>query len=388
MIYSKFINVFGIMRKNKVNRSLRKKESSFLYKNRIAIISVTVLLIIFAVLYLILFTGLFKNKLDISKINVDNDAVIYSNGGENLYFLEDNTLKKINKNGKILWTSTFSSADMDLAVGTQVLCLYNNETATVLDDNKTPMYTIPKSDFKINNIICGKNTLAVYSSLENSSSNYIRIFSSTGAEIDRIELGNTYFLNYGFFGESDNFWYMTLDTTGVEPITIITTMLPSQHKTTGVYEIYDHLVSDVQFQNSNVYVNTTSSLLVYDTLGDIFFEKMIYGNKIMDIYQSKDNILYAYMPLQDQINSSSTIRVLSINGIDNTILLPSGVINTILTDKTIYCFTKDAVYLYNYKGEYISTNSLDFDVDSVERLSSNLILLRSDKDTYLFSIGK
>ncbi len=376
------------MRKNRINRSLRKKESSFLYKNRIAIISVISLLVVFGVLYLFLFTGLFKKDLNISKVNVSLDSPVYTSDGEYIYFLEDSTLKKIGKNGKIVWTSTFSSADMDLAVGTQVLCLYNKDTATVLDDNKTPLYTIPQSDFKINKVICGKNTVAVYSSLDNSTNSYIRIFNSTGSEIDRIELSNTYFLNYGFFGDSDNFWYMTLDTSGVEPITKITSILPSQHKTTGVYEIYNHLVSDVEFLNSNVYVNTTSSLQVYDTLGEVFFEKMIYGNKIMDVYQSKENIIFAYMPIQDQISSSSTIRVLSINGIDNTILLPTGIINTILSDKNIYCFTNDAIYLYNYKGEYISTTSLDFDVKSVERLSSNLVLIRSEKDSYLFSVGK
>ena len=104
------------MRKNRINRSLRKKESSFLYKNRIAIISVISLLVVFGVLYLFLFTGLFKKDLNISKVNVSLDSPVYTSDGEYIYFLEDSTLKKIGKNGKIVWTSTFSSADMDLAV--------------------------------------------------------------------------------------------------------------------------------------------------------------------------------------------------------------------------------------------------------------------------------
>ena len=67
---------------------------------------------------------------------------------------------------------------------------------------------------------------------------YIRIFDTAGNEIDRMELPATQVLKMGFYGESDNFWYLTLDSSGVEVISTVTVTVPSQQKVIGIYDTY------------------------------------------------------------------------------------------------------------------------------------------------------
>ena len=159
------------------------------------------------------------------------------------------------------------------------------------------------------------------------------------------------------------------------------------YTSTGLYEIYGQLVSNVNFLNSNVYVSTTSSLIAYDTFGEIFYEKMIYGSKLADSLTVKDDLILAYVPQTEISNGSSTLRLLSANGLDTLVLLPSGVEHVALSEKYVYCFTKDVIYLYNYNGQYEKSIELDFSISSFSKLYNGLILLRSEGDTYLFSLS-
>ena len=83
---------------------------------------------------------------------------------------------------------------MNLQVGNQIICLYNEDTATVLDCNKIPLFNIPASDFKINQVVCGKNTIAMLCSMPENNKKYLRIFDAAGTELDRIEITTTSFL--------------------------------------------------------------------------------------------------------------------------------------------------------------------------------------------------
>lgn len=363
-----------------ITRPKIRRLKNFNYKS--IIIGIVALLII-AVIYVVFFTGLFRSKNYIYKINVSENASFSTRSSKELYYFDDSSLKAIDHKGSLLWTIKFTTGDMNLCAGANILCLYNSSTATVLDTNKNILFNVSKSDFKISKVSCGKNLLALYCTLSDSSNTYLRIFNFSGNEIDRIELSGNCFLDFGFYGESDNLWYMILDTTGVEPITKIITSIPSQQKSTGLYEIYDYLVSNVCFDNSNLFVNTTASLQVYDSIGNLFYEKMIYGNQLVDVLSNNDNIIFAYTPYSEYSSSSSTLRVLSLNGLDTLILLPSGVSDVALSSKCIYCFANDSIYLYNYKGEFSDTISLGFAVDSIEKVSSNFVILHSGGDTYM-----
>lgn len=373
-------------RRTRVSR-MRSTEPTVLSHQKLLLIGGILLLAVLLLLYFIFFTNLFRGNDHLLALDITENTIVCTADGSSIYYLEGSTLHRLNSAGNTIWTSKYSSGKMNLQVGRQIICLYNEDTATILDQEKTPLFNIPASDFKIEQVTCGKNTLAMLCGMQNSTSKFLRIFNSAGVEIDRIEISNTSFLDFGFFGESDNFWYMTLDTSGAEPISRITTTMPTQQKITGLYEIYGQLVSNVNFLNSNVYVSTTSSLIAYDTFGEIFYEKMIYGSKLADSLTVKDDLILAYVPQAEISNGSSTLRLLSANGLDTLVLLPSGVEHVALSEKYVYCFTKDVIYLYNYNGQYEKSIELDFSISSFSKLYNGLILLRSEGNTYLFSLS-
>ena len=294
-------------RRTRVSR-MRSTEPTVLSHQKLLLIGGVLLLAVLLLLYFIFFTNLFRGNDHLLALDITENTIVCTADGSSIYYLEGSTLHRLNSAGNTIWTSKYSSGKMNLQVGRQIICLYNEDTATILDQEKTPLFNIPASDFKIEQVTCGKNTLAMLCGMQNSTSKFLRIFNSAGVEIDRIEISNTSFLDFGFFGESDNFWYMTLDTSGAEPISRITTTMPTQQKITGLYEIYGQLVSNVNFLNSNVYVSTTSSLIAYDTFGEIFYEKMIYGSKLADSLTVKDDLILAYVPQTEISNGSSTLR--------------------------------------------------------------------------------
>lgn len=375
------------MKRQLTGSKLQKRKSSFFQSKAFMAIMLSLVILFLVFLYLLMFTNVFSNHYSLYKIDVAEGSLFDASDDNNIYFLNDSTLKCVNKKGKVLWSALYSSSDMQLSAGGQFICLYNKKSATVLDKNQSPLYTIPESDFSIEKITCGNNALALYCSLENSQNKYIRIFSLNGTEIERLDLGTTSFLNFGFYGESDNLWYLSLDTSGVEPISHITTLMPSQQQTTGSYNIYDQLVTNISFYSTNIYVNTTSSLMVYDTFGDVFFEKMIYGSSLVDSIGTNDNITFAYSQKEDTSSSLSTVRLVSINGLDTLVLLPENVTNVALSQNKIYCFAKNIIYLYNYKGEFIDSIELDFEVTKVSKLSDGIILLKTSDGMYLYIIN-
>ena len=375
------------MKRHPSIRRRRSAEAAAVPNQKLLFLGGILLLAILVFLYLVFFTNLFRKDPNLTRLDITNNTSVYTADGSALYYLEGSTLHRINPAGSRIWVSKYSSGKMELQVGAQILCLYNADTATVLYSNKTPLFNIPASDFKIDRVTCGKNTLAMLCSMADSDKNYLRVFSNAGTELDRIEIAASSFLDFGFFGESDNFWYMTLDTSGAEPISRITTTLPTQQKITGLYEIYGQLVSNVNFVGSDAYVSTTSSLIAYDTFGEIFFEKMIYGSQLADSLLVKDTLYQAYVPQSGIASDSATLRVLSSAGLDTLILLPSGVEHVALSEKYVYCFSKNVIYLYNYNGEFLRSISLDFEITAFSKLYKNLILLRGAEDSYLFSLS-
>lgn len=355
--------------------------------NKILIIGGIVLFVLLVFLFLIFFTNVFKAEDPFLPLDLSQNAQISASGKQDIYYLKGTSLYHINKSGDVVWISKFSSDQLHLKVGENIICLYNEQTATLLDTDKNPLFTIPSSDFVISEVVCGNSSVALLCSIKDDSSQYIRIFDMAGTEIDRAEIANTSVLKFGFYGNSDNLWYLTLDTTGVEPISRVTTITPIQQKITGLYEVYGQLVSDVSFFGSDIYISDTNSLTAYDTFGEELSEWLIYGSKLVDSYATKDDLFLAYVPAASIDGSIYTIRILSRQGKDLLIQLPSGIENFALSEKYVYCFSESTIYLYDYSGTFVKSIAMDFAVTYFRKLSDNLILLGGERGFSLFTLN-
>lgn len=344
-------------------------------------------ILLFVVILLLLFTGIFGGADPFLRLGLTSGTKISIVNPKSIYYLNGSSLYRADRTGKVLWNSKFSSGEMSLSAGEQVVCLYNDQTATVLDENKNALYNIPASDdFKILEVVCGKSSVALLCSRTNDTSQYIRIFSKDGVELDQIKIESSQVMKMAFYGDVDNLWYFMLDTTGVEPISRVVTVTPQQRKVTGLYTTHGQLVSNVCMFGTDIYITDSHYVTAYDTFNKELSKTLIYGNKLADSLATKDDLLLAYIPISSIDSSINTVRILSRKGTDTLIQLPTGVVNIAISAKSIYCFAKDTIYLYNYEGNYEKAYKLDFEITSFQKASDTLILLGNGDELLLYTL--
>lgn len=339
-------------------------------------------------LYLIFFTNLFRPQQNFFRLGAAEGAQVSAADSDTLYSLKGSTLYASNAKGENKWAYKFSSGQMQLCSSKNIVCLYSAQTATLISAAQAPLFTLPASDFTILDAECGLSSVALLCTLPEQDAQYIRIFDTNGNELDRVELPGTQVLKMGFYGDSDNFWYLTLDSTGVEVVSTVTVVVPSQKKLIGMYDVYGQLVSDVCFFGSDLYLSDTTSLCVYDTFTqEKLSDTLIYGTKLADSVATKDDLILAYVPVSSVDNNTYTVRLLSKKGIDTLIQLPSGIENFALSGKYLYCFSKDTVFVYAHTGEFVKTISADFTITSFRKLCPGVVLLGSADGLYTMPLS-
>ena len=331
------------------------------------------------VLYLALFTDVFHPLSQLHEVNVPASAEVAATQ-EDIYYQSGPTHNKIDVQGNPTWNYKFTGENLTVACSETLVCVYNESFANILDPDKNVRFTVPASDFTITDVRCGQALLALLCTLEGDTQNmYIRVFDEAGAEIYRETYANLTVQDFGLYGQTDNLWALTLDSSGVEPISRITTSSPSQNALTGTIEITDQLISDVFYIDAQLFVSGTTSLSSYDTFGNRQNSTLVYGLKCIDLASDGNNytLVYTTRAASDP-GSAYSIRCLASTDDgprDTFIQLPSNTIAVHTSISHIYCFLEDSVYVYQLTGEFAEEIPLDFTLTKTQKLSSNQVLL-------------
>ena len=344
--------------------------------------------------YLYFFTPAFKASglAILTDIPSSTEVFATKNG---LYYLRGTTLHHTDLSGTPLWQFPFSSSSASLAVSDSLICLYDSNSATVMSPTQELYFTVRPSEFKLLGAYCGTSSTVFLTEIEgNSQSQYMRVFNvnQLSTELDRSEVNQHKILDYGLIGENDNLWMMTLDTSGVSPISRLVMRSPSQKKDTGIVNISDQLISDVFFFSSETYyLLGTVNLSRYNQFHEKQQDILVYGQQCIDTAASANGNIFVFVP-SSAGNTNYVARIVidhvSAPGSDTLIQLPSDVHDILASPSTLYCFSNNTVYLYKLTGEFEQKIELDFSVDSVQKLSDSLALLSSGKSTYLFPLSK
>lgn len=349
---------------------------------------VFVALVLLIFLYLLLFTDVFTPPAEEIALNAGPTATVLS-ANDSYYYMKGTTLYCANAKGEEIWTLKFTSAgSLNVAVSDTLVCVYDENTANVYDHQKNLLFTVPQSQFRIKNVDVGKNAIAMHTTIAGQEVEYLRVFDSTGTELDRLEIENNRVLQFGLYGEGDSLWYLTLDTSGVTPISQVVTCNPSQKKLTGIKEVYDQLVEGVYFLGTDMYLSGTVSLQSFDTFGEKLRDEItIYGQTLADTATTDDDIYFAYVPRsQAEGGTSYTVRVFSSSGIDTLIQLPKGIKYFAVTPERIYCFSEDTLYVYKNSGEMERQEPLNLTLTGMSRLAEDKVLLRTSTAVYAMEV--
>ena len=181
---------------------------------------------------------------------------------------------------------------------------------------------------------------------------------------------------------------ITLDTSGAYLLSNITTISPSQQKTTGLVSIADQLVADILFNGTDMIVSGTKYQTVYDIFGDTVSEELIYGQALEDtVINESGKYFLVYVPRKvTEEGFFYTARLLSLDGSDVLIQLPAGIHSISLSERNVYCFAENTVYIYDYSGKYIDKLSFEFDIEDTRKLSDTLLLMDTSSGVYVFTM--
>jgi len=368
-----------------------KHQKSVITRIVLRITAIVIAAVVLVMLYLALFTDVFSPKSKLTKADIPQDAKITATA-QNLYYFSGKTLTSVDRAGKVAWQSKFEGENLKIAASDQLICVYNETIATVLDAEKNILYTIPSSGFTFNEAKCGNNFMALLCTLQDTENmEYIRVFDLQGSEIYRVTNEEIDTLNFGLSGVNDNLWMLTLDTTGVEPISRISLSSPAQNALTGTVEITDQLVSDIYFFDTDMYVSGTNSLTQYDTFGNKGSSTLVYGLKCIDSAYSGNNYALLYVQRSTE-NASNAVamRILAKNSsgeTDSFLQMPEEAIAIHASTSHVFCFLKDSVRIYALTGEFIEEQEMDFEIKSTKKITSNEVLLYTEDDVYIMNLS-
>ena len=216
------------------------------------------------------------------------------------------------------------------------------------------------------------------------------MFDKEGSEIYRGEYPDTELLEYGFYGSNDMLYTLTLDTTGISPVSRVSTVSPASKTLTGTVEVSDQLVRDIKFLNTDMILCGTSTLAVYDNFGNQVDSKMIYGLTGSDSTITENGYIYAFLPKSiSELTTSCTVRIIgsvSGNDIDTNIQLPPGVEGAYVSKDKLYAVLSQSVYVYKLTGEFEKSVEAPAQITGVSKLSGDMLKINCSGDVYILTL--
>ncbi len=373
--------------KSAYNKRRRGRTISIVIRILIGVIAACALVF----LYLLIFTRVFNPTIKLYKTSLPPEAELSSSSSK-LFYFTGSTLNCTDYYGEELWKQKFTGSDMKISNSDTLECVFNESAASIMDPQNNVLFTVPSTEYEFEDVSCGRNSIAILCSAGSErKAYYIRVFDMSGTEIYRSNYEDVDVLDFSLYGENDNLWALTLDCTGVSPISRISTSSPSQNALTGTIDITDQLISDVFYFDPNLYLSGTTNLVSYDTFGQKGNSTLVYGLKCIDYALSGSDYSLVYLPRSvTDITNAYTLRVLAhreSTEIDAFIQLPSDVIAVYSSPTLIYCYLKNSIYTYELTGEFSEEISLDFDVKDVVKLSSDRTLIYAEDGTVYYLIG-
>jgi len=316
--------------------------------------------------------------------NIDNAIVM----GDGMYYLKGTALIYAEAGEDRKRFETGFKDVPHLTSSDTMICVYDSQQAYVLSADMELLFSMPISAYVIESMEPGKDCVAVLTRMaDGSEGQFIRIFDSAGQELMRNEVTSET-LKFGLYGDKDDLWYLTLDTSGAYLLSNITTISPSQQKTTGLVSIADQLVADILFNGTDMIVSGTKYQTVYDIFGDTVSEELIYGQALEDtVINESGKYFLVYVPRKvTEEGFFYTARLLSLDGSDVLIQLPAGIHSISLSERNVYCFAENTVYIYDYSGKYIDKLTFEFDIEDTRKLSDTLLLMDTSSGVYVFTM--
>jgi hypothetical protein len=316
------------------------------------------------------------------------DNVISSGSG--ILYKNQNSLALMDLDGATVWTLPVDSNTTGFVASDNIISTYGQRSAQFFTYDKKQLFTTDL-DKDIVSIRCGKNTVGILTTTQDSDGqkhSYIYMYDLSGKNVGEIDLKDRQIIDFGVYGESDMFWTLSLDTSGVVPASYIVTF-KKDGTTTNSIEVNTQIVERVDITGDTIYASGTNSLISYTYFGEKKDDTLIYGWQPYDESIDANNIrmLYKTRSSSDEADSISSVKLLDSSLSEIMIYFPREIFTAIINQNGVYAFAKDTIYVYNNSGQVTKTIKLDTPIEAAKKVSNKYAVIWDASSSYIFQLS-
>ncbi len=361
-------------------RSKMRKLSKIALFAGIGAVAVFFVLAFIGIIPIFKFGGANIRQLDYA---IPQTAIANSNG---IIYLEENKLHLKNLDGSSVWDLEIAEQAAKLTASESLAATYDTASATVINYAKEPLYTT-KIDTSIENLKCGKQAMALYTKVvdeENKESGFIYIYDKDGKQAGRLPFSSREVIDFGFYGESDMLWVLTLDISAVVPTSYISTYKPDG-TATGSIVLNSELVEKTFVTDSSIFVSGLNKLTKFSYFGAKEAEAVVLGMMPYASSKTSSSLKIAYVPRIKAVHVDS-VKIFNNNLESITLLMPPNVVSVGVTQSKLYAISSSQLYTYNESGKLENTANIAEGIVSAKQLSNDVMLLWDKNDTYILRL--
>lgn len=295
-----------------------------------------------------------------SDIRILDDGIIYYDGA---------MIGALDANGNLKWNYS-AGINAEYNVGTGGVASWTGTSLSFIDKaTGSTLFSGPISQPVISAVVGTQYAAALLGS-ENSAQ--LRIYETTGREIDQIDLSGKTVLDYGFFSNGALLWVMALDTSGSVPMSSITTYQPGKNTLGSVTEI-EEILYRTHFQASRLKAIGTTYIKTYDYTGtEVQNErKLVYGWYVMAMDENAQDPLMALVPVAQSEALAEISDVKLMHGDEERIVrLPFPCDSVFCQSGTLYGFSDNAVMVCPPGESLVTAYQLPIRADRVIGVTS------------------
>lgn len=313
------------------------------------------------------------------------DTVLTQKNG--VLYTEDDNLVFTDYYDKEIWNKKMFAADVKVTSSDSLIAVYNSKMIQLFDMDGNQFFSKELTG-NIMNAKCGVDKLAVITEVqteEEGTKKFLAVFNTKGDQLDNIDFFAQHIIDIGFYGKNSQLWVLTLDSTGVIPISRIATYNPGVSMT-GIIDINGQLVDKLIIDENSIYASGTTNLTVYNLFGEKQESLLVYGWYFHGEYILDNKPIFIYVPrnavVKNRFDSLRIIRTTKSGNTDLTINLPPDIMKASIYNNKLYCFSQNNLYKYSLEGKLEDKYDLPYPIDGVFKIYENHAFLIKGADVF------
>lgn len=296
--------------------------------------AVLVLLVVAIILLVRVFTGTKAKSIDhITEIAaLPQETIIPFNSG----YLASNGVRTVCYDGKNkqIWDYMPDTSERNVSASDSLAAFWWGDRVSLLDKDEDILYT-NSTGSTVDSVRCGISLAAIY--MPEKEQLMVLNSADTKTPVQEIAVSGVTLLDYGFYSDSDMLWTLVLDSSGTVPTTHLTTYQPSKATLTGSFPFSDQVIYKALFTGAKTYAVGTQEIFTIAGGEKAAQTTLVNGWQLMDSARTKDDWRMIFALAGEAVSGQPTrLKLVTGDGTEKEVHLPSGCISAVVTDKKIY----------------------------------------------------